>query len=221
MLMPNVEAEIQAAPLEEILLVSTTADKRKLLLAELKKDYIKNYTAIAKAFDNEDHETSHYAAAAVTNAKSGFENDIREFDSRYHRDQDNLDLVRAYSDYVLSYLRCGILDRMEMKKYSYLYINLMAAVKTPETFMTEHDYGNIVGETIYVGDYQAAQRWAETALNAVESESSYLGLLKVYYHTGRSNEFFELLERLKKSDVALSHEGLELVRFFIKRKGIA
>jgi len=180
--MPDVEAELQTAPLEEVLLVSAPSDKRRLLLAELKKDYIRNYSAIAKALGNEDSEVSHYAAASIANAKSEFENDIREFDGKYHRDADNPGLIRAYSDYVLSYLRCGILSKMEARKYSYLYLSLLDAVpKTPD------DYRNLVDEAVSIGYYR-------TALRHAEDSSDNLNLLKVYYCTGRGKEFLELLE---------------------------
>jgi hypothetical protein len=180
--MPDMQAELQAAPLEEALLVSPASDKRRLLLSELKKDYIRNYRAIAKALGNEDPETAHYAAAAIANAKSQFENDIREFDGKYHRDRNNPALVRAYSDYVLGYLRCGILSKMEARKYSYLYLGLLDAVPK-----TEDDYVSLVDEAVSVGDYQ-------TALRHAEDSKSNLNLLKVYYCTGRGKEFLKLLE---------------------------
>jgi hypothetical protein len=191
--MPDVHAELQAAPLEEVLLVSPPPDKRRLLLAELKKEHIANYSAIAKAFDNEDSEVAHYAAAAVASAKSEFENDIREFDGKYHRDKDNPALIRAYADYVLSYLQCGILSRLEMRKYSYLYLNLL------DNFpKNQDDYQNLVAQAINVKDYRIALRHAEAS-------GSPLNLLKVYYYTGRREEFFKTLEALEDS---------ELKRFF-------
>lgn len=212
---PDMELETQAVPLEEIFLISSNNDKRKHLLSELKKDYISNYGIIIKALDNDDPETSHYAASAITNAKAGFENDLREFDRKYTRNMDDLKLVRMYADYVHDYLQSGILDQIEEKKYKYLLINLLTNASPSEEFLNERDYMNIVNEAISVKEFTIAEHWAEAAHEKLGNESTYLNLLKVYYNTNRIEQFFELLNDMKKSNIPLSHNGLSLVRFFI------
>lgn len=215
-LSPDVESELQLVPLEEIFIVSDYAEKRKRLLLELKKEYITNYGSIIKALDNDDAETSHYAASAITNAKAGFENDIRAFDIIYDKNNTDLALVRDYSDYVLKYINSGILDAVEARKYRYLYINLLTGVKTPEDFLTEQDYSNFVTQAVLVGEMITAEKWAEYSHRMYPGESSYLSILMVYYYTNKIERFFTTLDELKKSDIMLSSKGLSLVRFFMK-----
>lgn len=216
---PIVEEEMQTVPLEELFIVASDTEKRKHLLAELKKeDAISDYGIIAKALDNDDVETSHYAAAAITNVKATFENGIRLFDNDYHRKKDDMEFVREYADYVLSFLRSGILAEIETRKYSYLLINILTGTEHPESFLTERDYVNIVDEAIKTGDFSIAEKWAKFAFSLSENESTYLNLLKTFYVTNRREDFFDTLEKLKKSDIPLSHNGLEVVRFFLKAK---
>jgi hypothetical protein len=213
-LSPDEESEIQSAPLEEVFLVSTSADRRKKLLFELKKESIATYAAIKKAYDNDDPETSHYAASAISSVKTEFQNKIREFDSQYARDSQNTGLIREYSDHVLEFFKSDTLEDMEMKKYSFLYLNLMTPMDNAPGFLTGDDYVNIVNEAISVGEYGTAEYWAELSFAAEESERNYLSLLKVYYCISRPDKFFLTLGKLKKSDVLLSERGLALVRFF-------
>lgn len=214
---PIVEEEMQSVPLEELFIVASDTEKRKYLLAELKKeDVVPDYGIIAKALDNDDVETSHYAAAAITNVKATFENGIRIFDNDYHRRKNDLEFVREYADYVLSFLRSGILAEIEKRKYSYLLINILTSTEHPESFLTDRDYVNIVDEAIKTGDFSIAEKWAKFAFSLSENENTYLSLLKIFYVTHQNEDFFEMIEKLKKSDIPLSHNGLALVRFFLK-----
>lgn len=213
---PDIELEMQTMPLEEILLVSDNSEKRRYLLSELKKEYIINYGTIVKALDNDDPEVSHYAASAITSAKAEFENDIRDFDNRYNRNKGDLELIRHYADYVYSYIKSGILDPMEIRKYSFLFINILTGVESPEKFLTELDYTNIVNESIIVNDFTIAEHWADFAHKLFENESTYMNLLKIYYYTNRTEQMLKTLDDMKKTDLLLSYEGLSLVRFFIK-----
>ena len=211
---PDVEIESQAVPLEEVLLVSADEVKRSHLLMQLKKDRIDNYEMIRKALDSDDPETSHYAASALTSAKANFENTIREMDSKYIKNSKDPALIRAYADYVVGFVHSGILDAAEEKKYSYIYINILTSVDNPEALLTDADYADIVDRAIFVGEFETAQRWAEAAYNLRITEASSLSMLKVYYYTGQQELFFGALDELKHSDIALSEEGLSLVRFF-------
>jgi len=213
---PDVERETQAIPLEEAFLVSDDKDKRKRLLFELKKDHISNFKMITKGLDNDDRETSHYAAAAITSAKADYDNDIREFDSKYNKDVDDLNVVRDYADYVYSYIKSDVLDPMEIKKYSYLYLDLLTNVKRPDDILTAQDYTNIVSQAIVLNEFYVAERWAQLSHEKYSDESSYLNLLRVYYYTNRAEMFSKTLDEMRSSDIPLTSEGVALVRFFLK-----
>jgi hypothetical protein len=211
---PDVEAEMQAVPLEELFLISSDADKRKGILTELKKESAINYGAVAKALDIDDPESSHYAAAALANAKAEFENELRDFDNRYTREPKNEKLCREYAARVRDFLDSGILAGVELKRYHYLNINLLSSIKKNEKPLEPEDYGFIVKSAFYNKEFGMAEEWALEGHEAKQLEMSYLNLLKIYYDTGRNTDFFATLLSLKQSDVELSETGLNLVRFF-------
>jgi hypothetical protein len=220
-LRPDVEEEIHSAiPLEEVFIVSTDSEKRRRLLEELKKDSIDNYSTIIKAFDNDDHETVHYAAAAVTNARAMFERDIREMDVQNQKCQNPV-VTRDYAYYVLKYVNSGILDPIEIKEFRYLFIKIMVELENMGISLTDGDYANIVNQAILAEDLISAEKWAKQSYEGKYSETSFLNLLKVHYYMNDSARFFETLDALKKADVSLSREGLSLVQFFKKKSPAA
>jgi hypothetical protein len=213
---PDVEAEMQAVPLEELFLISTHADKRKHLLGELKKESSVNFGTIAKALDNEDPESAHYAAAALASAKADFENELREFDNQYNRKKEDEKLCRDYAGRVRAFLDSGILTGIELKRYHYLIINLLTAIPGNGGSLGHDDYDKIVKSALFNNEYEVAKKWALECQAENASETSYLNLLTVYYNTGLKEEFKKTLDDLKNSDFDLTEDGLDLVRFFIK-----
>lgn len=213
---PDVEAEMQVVPLEELFLVSTDADKRKGLLTELKKESAINYGAVSKALDIDDPESSHYAAAALANAKAEFENELRSFDNRYHRETDNVKLIREYAAKVRDLLNSGILAGVELKRYHYLNMNLLQAIKNRGKRMIAEDYEWIVKSAFFNKEYGIAEEWALEGHQQKPSEDTYLNLLRIYYDTGRTADFIAMMDELKQSDVELSEKGLNLVRFYVR-----
>lgn len=65
---PDVQRELGIVPVEDAMAVSGTAEKRALLLNQLKKDVGENYKALLAAENDEDSESAHYVAAAKMEA---------------------------------------------------------------------------------------------------------------------------------------------------------
>jgi len=212
---PDVESETQAVPLEELFLVSANADKRKRLLNELKKESAINYGAVSKALDNDDPESAHYAAAALANAKSEYENELRDYDNRYNQNKENDILCREYAYRVKDFLDSGILSGIEFKRYHYQIINLLTTIPQYGYRLLPRDYDLIVSSALFNHEYETAGLWAQEFLNTQASETSYLHLLRIYYDTGLKDKFFALLDDLKHSEIELTEEGINLVRFFM------
>ena len=213
---PDVEAEMQAVPLEELFLISTDADKRKHLLGELKKEKLVNFGTISKALDNKDPESAHYAAAALASAKADFENELREFDNKYNRKKEDEKLCREYAGRVRAFLDSGILTNIELKRYHYLVINLLTGIPGNGGILCHDDYNDIVKSALFNQEYEVAKKWALECQSVSASETSFLNLLTIYYDTGLKEEFKKTLDDLKNSDFDLTEDGLDLVRFFIK-----
>lgn len=213
------ERELEMLPMEEVLAVSGARDKRRAMLNMLRLDVRENLTLVRKAAENDDFETSHYAAAALTDALGRFTTELNSLQTAYDKDRTDLQANRELLDAVLRILNSGGLLKVEENKYRYMLIGLVQNLEQnhPEE-LTPAYYAAMVRALYGVGRVQDAGRWAQLSLERQPgAEESYLNVMYVAYALGRGAEFDAALKRLTGSSIALSEDGLRLVRFWLAK----
>lgn len=211
--------ELETLPMEEVLAVSAAKDKRRAMLNILKQDVRENLALMRKAAENDDSETSHYAAAALTDALGQFNTELNDLQAAYDRDRTNLQANKELLDAVLRILKSGGLLKVEQSKYSYMLINLVLNMEKnhPEEITSAY-YAAVVRALYDVGRTQEAEEWAELSVRRQpEEEESYLNVMYIKYVMGKGSEFDAALKRLTGSNIALSEKGLQIVRFWLAK----
>ncbi|MCM1159779.1 MAG: hypothetical protein NC412_01015 [Roseburia sp.] len=213
------EREMEVLPLEEVLTVSVAKDRRRAMLNMLKMDVSEKLNLVRKAVENEDSETSHYAAAALTDIFNKFTLQLNELQVKYDDDRSNQQTNVEFLDAVLRILNSGGLIGVEEAKYDYMYINLLENLeKFHPDAITESYYAMMVRALEKVGRTKDAEDWAERSLQRQpDSEQSYLNVMYIKYVLGKEEEFDEVLRKLTKSSVSLSQKGLDIVRFWLAK----
>lgn len=208
--------ESETMPMEEVLSVSTSKDRRTAMMNLLKMDVGDNLGLVRKAVENDDMETSHYAASALTEALGRFSVQLNGYQVEYDKDRTNLEHNRAYIDAVIRILDSGALIGVEEKKYQYLLIHLMENMNQyHQNEITEGDYAHVVMAFCGVGNVMDAEKWAQQSLaDYPQSEQSYLNVLMVKYLLGKEEDFQDTMGRLKGSRIPLSPKGLDIVRYW-------
>lgn len=213
------EHELEVLPLEEVLTVAAAKDRRRAMLNMLKMDISEKLHLVRKAVENEDSETSHYAAAALTDVFNRFNLELNDLQVKYDSDRSNEKNNTEFLNAVLRILNSGGLLGVEETKYYYLYINLILNLEKyhPEA-ITETYYAMMVKALQKVGKVQDAEKWAELSLERQpDSEQSYLNVLYIKYILGKEEDFEEILKKLTGSNIALSQKGLDIVRFWLAK----
>lgn len=213
------ENELEVLPLEEVLTVSATKDRRRAMFNMLKMDISENLHLVREAVKNEDSETSHYAAAALTDVFNRFNLELNDIQVKYDSDRSNEKINTEFLDTVLRILNSGGLLGVEKTKYYYLCINLIFNLEKyhPEA-ITEAYYAMMVKALQETGRAHDAEQWAELSLERQpDAEQSYLNVMYIKYILGKEDEFGEILKRLRSSDIALSQKGLDIVRFWLAK----
>lgn len=211
------EHEMEVLPLEEVLTVSVAKDRRRAMLNMLKMDISEKLSLVRKAVENDDSETSHYAAAALTDVFNQFNLQLNDIQVKYDNDRTDQKTNVEFLDIVLRILNSGGLLGVEETKYYYMYINLVLNLEKyhPEA-ITETYYAMMVSALEKVGKVQDAEEWAEKSLKwQPEVEQSYLNVMYIKYILGKEEEFQEVLKKLTGSNIALSQKGLDIVRFWL------
>lgn len=81
--------------------------------------------------------------------------------------------------------------------------------------MTEGQYENVCLRLLEIQDFENSEKWCQRLSEQYpEQLPAYTCRLKLYFTTKDRAAFFQTLDAMKKSDVVLNREALELVRIF-------
>ncbi|MCD7736728.1 MAG: hypothetical protein LUI07_07195 [Lachnospiraceae bacterium] len=218
--MVDKELESNVIPIEAALTVADTSDRREIMLNLLKMDVSENIGLIRRAVENEDTETSHYAASALTEAVGKYTAELNVLRERYEMDRTSGKSNRDYIDAVVRVLEKDILDGEEKRKYLYILTDLIKNLRENHfDELREEDYIGMVKALCETGELLEADKWAMEAIDREpEKEETYLSALKVKYLLRKEEEFTDILDKLRRSGIFLSRRGVEMVAFWTNKE---
>ena len=69
-----------------------------------------------------------------------------------------------------------------------------------------------------VKDYEKCEKWSNRLkIQYPKNLSSYTTQMKLYFSCGEREKFFQVMNELKVSDIAIDNETLEVIRVFMYR----
>ncbi|MFZ7120110.1 MAG: hypothetical protein ACOWWH_04080 [Eubacteriaceae bacterium] len=213
---PDFNKEIDAVPIEEALIVSNNNNKRRVILDVLKEDYNNSLTVITNALESDDSETSHYVATVIADVKSNFKVTVQKMQENLKKYPDDADIYCILIDYIHSFLEKDVLSEIEEMTYIEQYVQLMGKLFLQnKKAITSKMYKNIIDHLLKVGNSSEALLWGQRAITECPNElDTYKGNLKLYYEIDDKGNFFDILKRMKESNVEFDNESLELIRFY-------
>jgi len=215
---PNIPEEMNIVSFNEVMQVGQKEEKRSLLLNVLKDNLIDNAVFIRSAMNDSDSETTHYAASATMQIYTKLRAAIQALETQLQLEPENVNimqkLLRAISDYILS----GVLTDRENNFYCNKYIRTFNKLKEVEpSLLTCDDFLKQSDFQLRSLDVHHSILTAIEARDQFDQEEAHLKLLELYYKTGNQRQFNEAFDVFKKSDLTVSNNGLELIRFWGKR----
>lgn len=213
------DTEMKILPIEEVLTVSTTKDRREAMINLLKTDVSDSLGLIRKAVENEDPETAHYAASALTDVMGRFTAEINRLQVAYDNDRSNREINEEYIDALLRILSSGALLGVEEMMYLYIYTGLVENLMHHHpNALTNEQCAMMVRSLYKEGRGAEAEKWAEIALERwPDEEQTYLSILYIKYNLEKEEDFYKCLKDLGSSGIPLSPKGLDIMRYWIKR----
>ena len=212
----NFLEEIDILPLEEAFAVSGKKDRRYALLSTLKKDYGKNISTVLLGLNNEDSETSHYAATVVLATTTDYLNIIGKLKEEYLEARDQHRPDKNYLIGLKEFMESDIMDAIDKEKYARMYVEVLEWLY--ENFKDEivaEDFVFSIQILIELNDYETAAKWSGRAIRTFpEEDMVYYYTMKMYYCFGDSEHFLKLLKELMSSTINISNETLQIIRFF-------
>lgn len=211
----NIEKESNIVPIEEALLINSKKIKRSQLINALKHDLSNSSTFLKKALNDNDTETSHYAAAALMELTKKLMVELQDLSVKFEANRDDIEISTSYADVIKRYIESGLLDERSKYKYKYLYIQILTNINRINPLKKEYFVERINTE-IDLKEYRKAAETSDLLMNIHrDSEESYLMQLKLWYVLGDKAKFNLTIENLKNSKVKLSYQMLNKLRFWL------
>lgn len=211
------ERELNITSFEEAVAVSDYRSLRTLMLNVLRGDVSQSLAAISLALNSADSETSHYAATALRDELGRFRDTVRRIYIEIgKRDENSAKYCCMAIDYMNTVLEQKVLAGMEQKTYTDMLDEIGAVLYAADkSQFTPEYYGMISMRLTEMKEYDRAERWCVVGNSEYpDSLIPYKCMLKLYYEARDREKFFETMEGLRRSQITIDKETLELIRVF-------
>ncbi len=213
------DRERNMVPLEEAIVVTDKDNLREYMMNVVKGDVQKSLSSISLALNSEDSETSHYAASVLQETLNNVRTTVQK---NYYQimneadDEDRSVLCGIMIDYMDEVLKQNVFSEMEQKTFVSNLDQICECLYSIEPAkMTPVWLEAVSMRCLDAKDYANCEKWClRSAALYPGTLSSYTCSLKYYFSRGDREHFFQTLEALKKSDVVIDRETLDLIRVF-------
>lgn len=213
------EERQEVVPLTDALLLNDDREKRQMLIRLLKDYSIDHMSILQKALENDDTETSHYAAAAIQELKRKLVKNLQTLEFEVELNPDDPKLLSAYAKALAEYVKSGLFEERTSKRYMFQYRDSLEKLIQLEPEASEHHISKIDLE-INLKEYESALKDARRFLESCPGqEEAYFSMMKVYYVLRDHENFQAIITMLRHSQIRLSPVGLEKLRFWLYKKG--
>lgn len=211
------ERERNMVPLEEAMFVNESRDLRLIMMNTLRGDVHAALGVITLALDSDDSETAHYAASVLSSELDTFRTSVNRLFRRIREETAEetaaeLELIPYMDDF----LRQGVFSQIEQKKLTKMMEEAAESLyKKDASLLTAAHYESVCLQLMEISDYTSAEKWCQR-LNEQYPDTlvSFTCRLKLCFSTKNWDNFFQTLSALRKSDVVIDSETLELIRIF-------
>ncbi|MDT3700459.1 MAG: hypothetical protein RO469_13690 [Thermincola sp.] len=210
----DMDKERNVVPLEEALLINDTKTKRQQLIDTLKKDFSQYVDMLKTAVRDDDVETSHYAAAAVTEIKRKLDLKIQEFSVRYEKEKQDLEIAKGYAGVLEEYIHSNLLDEINKKKVMFTFIHVLENILNSCPGDSKF-YKILINSLLEAGEMDKAGEYCRVYLENCADEEAFLVNFKYFYLMKDKPSFDQLLKKLQSSNVRLTSKGVQVIRFWV------
>lgn len=218
----DAEREGNLVPIEEALAICDKDSLRTLVMNVVRGDIQNLLASIALALNSEDTETSHYAATVLRDALNDFRQRAQElYNAMKKLDEENKkEEAGEYAKLLLEYMNGVLCQNVFHDMEQRTYVEMM---ETAAGYLYENAGESLSSQYIEwiclrllkIEEFDKMKQWCLRSVELYpENLSTFTCQLKLYFTIQDKVNFFDVLEKLKHSDIVLDQETLALVRTF-------
>lgn len=213
---PDVTIETNLISLQDALILNSNQVKRKTLMNVLKDDFLQQAPLLAAALKSEDNETSHYAATALQQAKTLLSKQLRHIEEELKERPEDLDVLTSYLQILKQMIEMEFLDQRTQLKYTYTYLHALTALTELGGRVAPEYHVERIRTALSLKEYEQALAASELFLHQYpHREGAYFEAMHVHYAMKNVKQMHETVDTLRASNIRLSPEGLDQLRFWI------
>ena len=217
-LRPDEEMERNMVSLEEALEVTDKKSLRTLMLNVIRGDYRNSLAAINLALNSEDSETAHYAASVLQDVLNDFRSKVQtDYLLCQEENEQQVENCIKLVEYMNPILEQQVLTNLEQRSMAErMQEVLQKAWELDKIKISSTVYEKVCQRLLEVKDYEKCTLWCDRAMEQYPRVlSSYTCQMKLYFSCGKKEKFFQVMQELRDSDIAIDNETLELIRTFM------
>jgi hypothetical protein len=212
----DVEKERNVVPIEDALILNENKVRRTMLLNLLKEESIQNIETIKFALENEDSETSHYAATAIMELKRKLLNSMQLLDLQVDENPNDIKVLSTYKEVIKQYINSGFLDEKTLLKNKYNYSTILERLIEIEPNVESYFVEKISCD-LTLAEFSTARHYCDLFVRLHPNcEDAYFMDMQIHYLMKNSEGFENSLNQLRSSSVRLSPVGLSKLRFWLQ-----
>lgn len=211
------ESERNLVSLEEAIEITNEKELRTLMMNVVRGDVQKFLYSISLALNSQDTETAHYAASMLQDALNDFRTKVEKERMLVLEDSEQSVL---YAETLVEYMNQVLEQRAFTDMEQRNFVGIMEEMcdilyqKAPGR-LSSMMYEAISLRLLEIEEYDQAEKWCNRAkVFYPNTLASFTTQLKLYFASGKKEQFFETVEELKNSSVVVDNETLELLRVF-------
>lgn len=211
------DRERNVIPVEEAIAVNDRKSLRMAMMNIIRGEMDDSLASISLALDAKDSESAHYAASVLSNKLNEFRISVQKLYGQFkEEEEERTDCEEMILDYMNNVLRQNVFTQLEQNRFVKIMNEAAEAFyKKNAAGMTEQQYESVCLRLLEIQDFENSEKWCQRLSDQYPDQlSSYTCKLKLYFTTKNRIAFFQTLDALKKSDVVINRETLDMVRIF-------
>lgn len=214
---PNRDIEMNTIPFLDALTLNDNSTKRKTLINLLKKEFLQQSEALALALKSEDSETSHYAATALQQAKSQLTKELKLLDRKLLEDSAGIETSKKYVEVLKQSVQMEFLDQRTRKKFMSLYSEALSQLLVLKPANSPYYFKEKIAVDLDLLEFRQALEAADLFLEQYPHlEDAYFAAMDVHFRMRNNKAFFQLIEKVRTSNIHLSPERLNQLRYWLQ-----
>lgn len=204
-------------PLEEAVLVDDSKNQRLAMMNAIKGDISESLAAVSLALRAKDSETAHYAASALSSILNEFRITVSKMMQKLEEeDPEETQVEEELLNYMDKVLRQQVFSDLEQNRFVHIMEHAAEELyKKNAIMLTPEQYENVCMRLLEVQDTDLCEKWCDRLAEQYPGQlPAYTCRLKLYFTLRQREAFFQTMDELKKSNVVINSETLEIIRIF-------